>query len=169
MSDEAKVARRALQRTSVPESLRVARPMIKVGKDLPEVPAPPSQIDPMVIGSSDFAKLVREMFNLAPTLRDKVKVVEHRPTFEPDTYGMFEDRAAGASQPTITIDSWLEDDPGSMSDQESSWRIPSILDTLIHEMAHAAGKDEYDARKTEEPVSHFTTERAISRVKRRRK
>jgi hypothetical protein len=141
--------------------------LIQLDGDLPPVLAPPPifESDPMVVGSPELGQLVRMLLNQAPGLRRRVKQISQRPLVEEDemVFGRVN------RDNSIDLGVSLEKDPVHYSDQEGSWVQPSILATLVHELAHVGGNSEGDAQKIEHMVDENTERAAYSKVARRRK
>jgi hypothetical protein len=141
----------------------VAQPQKSI--NMPELPAKPSifEPDPPVIADPLTARLVWMMMNQQPDLRKQVSKVQMGPT----AGAMHEMMKTGSTDYSnsglagvfdtrnkeISINPMLNHEPvHGLTYEGHQIRIPSILETLVHEIEHAKGGDEETAQGVEADV-----------------
>lgn len=156
--------------------------------DALEVPSPPAlparppmfESDPLVVGSPELGRLVHMLLQANPELRPKVKSVVDAPTarsmrisrpgagtrvgYDGGLYGLVDD-----AKGEIGLNPYmLQDEPYSLSGLEFSFRVPSKVSTLVHELAHTAGQDEQGADRVEDALSDEEGARLVDASRQRR-
>jgi hypothetical protein len=129
----------------------------------PPIPALPGSVDPPVWGDQYLAQVVHRLMNFAPNLREPGRV--SRVQQGPNDMSMGEmmrsdlpiggfantslNGVYGTRDKTIALNPGLGDYGGGFGSPNDEYYQPTLEQTLIHEMAHAAGRDETDAHHAE--------------------
>jgi hypothetical protein len=153
------------------KQLDQTRDLYSAGKPASELPARPSifQADPFVSGPPELAKLVEQLTRLAPHMKEGLRGVQSGPTPGVMEQMLRRDEPIerytkasllGARDPQrgdVSINPRVL--PGGDMDSD-------FLETVIHELAHAAGQDERGAGLAENIVRGNFKD-ALKRVRKR--